>query len=121
MPGSTICRGPVLRDPAPAGSATPRFSPTLRLDLADHSPTDFEWGYEGSGPAQLALALLADALGDENRALALYPAFKEEVVAALPASAWRLSAFAIRETAHRLEDESTGVPLGSIGSPAENA
>src|SRR5947209_8602479 len=36
----------------------------LRLDLFNHSPTGFSWGYGGSGPAQLALALLADALGD---------------------------------------------------------
>ena len=35
----------------------------LRLDLFNHSPTGFEWGYAGSGPAQLALALLADMLG----------------------------------------------------------
>jgi hypothetical protein len=33
-----------------------------RLDLANHSPDGFEWGYGGSGPAQLALAILADAL-----------------------------------------------------------
>lgn len=32
----------------------------LRLDLANHSPDGFEWGYGGSGPAQLALALLAN-------------------------------------------------------------
>jgi Family of unknown function (DUF6166) len=36
----------------------------LRLDLFNHSPTGFGWGYGGSGPAQLAVALLADALGD---------------------------------------------------------
>ena len=30
-----------------------------RLDLCSHSPSGFEWGYGGSGPAQLALALLA--------------------------------------------------------------
>lgn len=29
-----------------------------RLDLFNHSPTGFEWGYGGSGPAQLALAIL---------------------------------------------------------------
>ena len=28
-----------------------------RLDLCNHSPTGFECGYSGSGPAQLALAL----------------------------------------------------------------
>ncbi len=31
----------------------------LRLDLYNHSPTGFEWAYNGSGPAQLALAILA--------------------------------------------------------------
>ena len=35
-----------------------------RRDLWNHSPTGFEWGYCGSGPAQLALALLADHLGE---------------------------------------------------------
>ena len=30
-----------------------------RLDLFNHSPTGFEWGYFGSGPAQLALAIVA--------------------------------------------------------------
>src|SRR5262245_4369364 len=33
-----------------------------RLELANHSPTGFEWGYGGSGPAQLALAMVADGL-----------------------------------------------------------
>lgn len=45
----------------------------MRLDLANHSPTGPEWGYAGSGPAQLALAILADYLSDnpEARAIAL--------------------------------------------------
>jgi hypothetical protein len=29
-----------------------------------HSPSGFEWGYEGSGPADLALSLLCDVLGE---------------------------------------------------------
>jgi hypothetical protein len=37
----------------------------MRLDLWNHSPTGFEFGYGGSGPAQLALAILADCCGDE--------------------------------------------------------
>jgi Family of unknown function (DUF6166) len=56
----------------------------LRLDLFNHSPTGFSWGYGGSGPAQLALALLADALGDDYRAIRLHHAFKFKVVAAWP-------------------------------------
>lgn len=33
-----------------------------RHDLFNHSPDGFAWGYGGSGPAQLALAILADHL-----------------------------------------------------------
>jgi hypothetical protein len=55
----------------------------LRLDLRNHSPTGFSVGYTGSGPAQLALAILADYKGD-NFALRHYQQFKREVIAALP-------------------------------------
>lgn len=51
-----------------------------RLDIIDHSPTGVEWGYRGSGPAQLALAILADYY-DEDTAKRLYRAFMREVVA----------------------------------------
>ena len=61
-----------------------------RLDLWNHSPTGFEWGYGGSGPAQLALALLADHLGDDAEALALCEPFMQRVVAELDNS-WELT------------------------------
>jgi uncharacterized protein DUF6166 len=61
-----------------------------RYDLKLLSPTGFEWTYEGAGPAQLALALLADHLGDDARALALYERFMRSVVAELDNS-WELS------------------------------
>jgi hypothetical protein len=64
----------------------------LCLDIRNHSPTGFEWGYAGSGPAQLALALLMAHLGNEARALELYQRFKFHVVAGLPREgAWRLT------------------------------
>jgi Family of unknown function (DUF6166) len=62
-----------------------------RWDLDNHSPTGFEWGYGGSGPAQLALALIADALGDDQLALRLHQKFKWMVVAGLPKDHWRLT------------------------------
>jgi len=37
----------------------------LRLDLGNHSPTGFAWGYGGSGPHQLSIAILSDFFGDE--------------------------------------------------------
>ena len=59
-----------------------------RLDLRNHSPTGFAWGYGGSGPAQLSLAILADFFrgSDEgdDQALALYQEFKFAVIARLP-------------------------------------
>jgi hypothetical protein len=61
-----------------------------RYDLKRLSPTGFEWTYEGAGPAQLALALLADHLGDDRRALALYEPFMRAIVADLDNS-WELT------------------------------
>ncbi len=75
-----------------------------RLDLREHSPTGFEWGYGGSGPAQLALALLADHLRDDTRALQLYQAFKRTVIAALPYHGWSLTSQEIDQALARLEE-----------------
>ncbi|HVC63724.1 MAG TPA: DUF6166 domain-containing protein [Acetobacteraceae bacterium] len=61
-----------------------------RFDIRRFSGTGFEWTYEGDGPRQLALALLADHLGDPQRALALTEQFMRGVVAELD-NAWRLT------------------------------
>lgn len=55
----------------------------LHTQVRNHSPTGFESGYCGSGPAQLALAILVDYRGEEY-ALPRYQRFKELVVARLP-------------------------------------
>lgn len=68
-----------------------------RLDLANHSPTGLSWGYEGSGPAQLSLALLADALDDDAKALKLHQPFNSAYIARIDAKMeWVLSANMIR-------------------------
>lgn len=56
-----------------------------------HSPTGFEWGYGGSGPADLSLSILADFLGNEELAKDLKGAFKWHIVAKLPRMAWILA------------------------------
>jgi len=61
-----------------------------RRDVRDHSPCGFEWGYGGSGPAQLALALLCDVTEDRAVARELYQDFKRAVVAQLPKPGWIL-------------------------------
>jgi len=72
-----------------------QLTPERSLELANHSPSGFEWGYGGSGPAQLALALLLDYTDDEVVALAEYKTFKTEVVSQLectgPDSCWQLT------------------------------
>ncbi|MEW5931999.1 MAG: DUF6166 domain-containing protein [Bacillota bacterium] len=68
-----------------------------------HSPSGLEWGYGGSGPADLALSILADALGDEEAARPLYQAFKREVVATLEHEGWRLPAEQVLEWARAQE------------------
>ena len=52
-----------------------------RLDMRRYSENGFEWTYEGPESRQLALAILADHLGDANRALSLVEPFMREVVA----------------------------------------
>ncbi len=65
------------------------IEPSLRA--ANHSPTGFEWGYRGSGPHQLALAILLDAGIGEEESLRLHGELVREVIASLPEGAWTLS------------------------------
>ena len=76
-----------------------------RYDLRNHSPIGFESGYNGSGPAQLALAICADALGDDNKAQAVYQKFKFKIVAALShTDGWELSEIKVLETIRGLSE-----------------
>lgn len=78
----------------------------LQLHLWNRSPTGFEWGHRGAGTAHLALAILADHLGDDSRARLLHQAFKQRVVAGLANSAWTLTA------------EDVQAAVDEIGAPA---
>ncbi len=63
-----------------------RIDGTARASVAHvprHSPTGIEWGYCGSGPADLARSVLL-ALTDEATAERLYQRFKADVVARIP-------------------------------------
>ena len=57
--------------------------PAGSLRVENHSPTGFEWGYGGSGPTQLALALMLEAGLSDGAARSLYMVFKREVIARL--------------------------------------
>lgn len=59
------------------------LSPARSQSLWNHSPDGFNWGYHGSGPAQLALAL-ALLFVPEDKALRCYQEFKRDYIATLP-------------------------------------
>lgn len=65
-----------------------------------HSPDGFAWGYNGSGPAELARCILLDFLKSDNGKLAdqHYQDFKREFVATWPQNGhWMLSGGEIRK------------------------
>jgi hypothetical protein len=68
---------------------TPRELP-LHLGVYRHSPSGFEWGYLGSGPAQLALALCVEVVGPE-RAVRIHQVVKDRLVAPLVGDDWVLT------------------------------
>ena len=84
-----------------------------QLDLWNHSPTGFEWGYGGSGPAQLALALLANHLGNNDAAVSLQQDFKSQVVASLPYRRWTL-------TGEHIRNALAGLKLPALASSLED-
>lgn len=61
-----------------------------------HSPGGFEWGYAGSGPADLALNILLAATRDHGFAAAQHQDFKRAMVEALPRQGGTIRAAAVR-------------------------
>ena len=82
------------------GESSKELNP--RYDLYNHSPNGFEWGYLGSGPAQLALAILADCTDDEF-ACEYYQVFKEDVIAKIDINTreWELTSAEILRAVSR--------------------
>jgi Family of unknown function (DUF6166) len=60
------------------------LSPERSQAVVNHSPTGFSWGYGGSGPAQLALALLLEIARNTEMALLWYQDVKRHLIARLP-------------------------------------
>ena len=68
-----------------------------RDDLLATASGSFEWGYEGAGPGQLALAILADFYQNDQQALAKYRQFLRAYVAEIEADHWTLEGSRISE------------------------
>ncbi len=81
----------------------------------------FEWGYSGSGPAQLACALLLDYYDDEQFAREHYIAFRNQVVSQLEcdgaAACWHLPGEEIDAAMATLTDDVVALADGGRPSP----
>jgi hypothetical protein len=71
-------------------------------DIKRFTRFGFEWTYEGDSPRQLALAILADYLGDSERAVRLSEPFMKKIVANLD-NDWRLTGAEIDAAVRSLE------------------
>jgi len=93
---------PTVLDPGPS------------LLLANHSPTGFEWGYLGSGPSQLSLAILLHATGDPFDALHYYQRFKRDFVS-MWGERWSITEEEIKLwlAVKRLEEEAGAIVEGA--------
>jgi len=79
----------------------------LCLNVVRHSPDGFEWNYEGSGPAQLAVAILCDHFGKgkaaQAHALRLHQRFKERCIAKCPHDAWTITSAEVTQHVREME------------------
>lgn len=122
-PPTTLYRGERLY--GPGGTAVGvrvtvdgrELSPRPSWKLRDHSPTGFEWGYPGSGPAQLALAVVFDVLGDKDRALDTYQFFKLAAVACWSTDRWQVTAAEVLAVVEQAERERAGAGARTAPDP----
>ena len=107
-PISTLYRGVMAKDGSLVVTVDGQML-SYRFDLRNHSPTGFAHGYSGSGPAQLSLAICADFLDDDRRALAVYQPFKFRIIAQLTMGRpWTLTGAQVADVVEVLEDEMKG-------------
>lgn len=64
--------------------------PDKSQKVRNHSPDGFNWGYGGSGPAQLALAICIELFG-QQAAQRIYQDFKFMLIAPIPHNDFNLT------------------------------
>ncbi len=97
------------------------LDPARSQKVRNHSPDGFAWGYGGSGPAQLALALLLEE-ADEETARAYYQRFKWSVIARLDQNKpWSLTSEQIREWLRAEREKDLNAAHGNGAMPAGGA
>lgn len=76
----------------------------VRHRWALHSPGGFEWGYEGSGPADLALNILL-MVTDRKTAEVWHQTFKHDFIAKLPYDGGSMTVEEVREWLKKVKEE----------------
>lgn len=61
-----------------------------RRELRNHSPTGFDWGFNGGGPMQLALAMLCDFFQDDQKSMEHYQEFARDIIAPIGQQTWSI-------------------------------
>lgn len=74
------------------------------LKIVNHSQTGFNWGYAGSGPAQLAAAILAH-YKSASYARNWYQALKSDIIAQLPQNNFSIADTVIEDWIQRHKGE----------------
>lgn len=106
-----VYQGLRLRDVCYVHKNGKKFDAAASLKVRNHSPDGFNWGYAGSGPAQLALALLLDCV-PQMQAVLLYQDFKAEKVASWGQDHFVCTSVGIRAwAAQKLLDPATAARL----------
>lgn len=86
----------------PDGRATELTLHTPNGSAGPKSPDGHAWGYDGSGPAQLALDILWNVFDAEPHPSA-YQAFKRQELAALEGDAWAITEAFVKSWARRYD------------------
>ncbi len=84
-----------------------RLDPGPSQKIWNHSPTGFEFGYGGSGPAQLALAILYDVTKDRHLSVRHHQRFKWDFIACADKSGFELTEYDVKEWLTKQEVEAT--------------
>jgi len=83
--------------------------------LWSHSPNGFEWGYEGSGPAELARNIIFDACGDWDKTQNHYQDFKREFIARIPFEGGKIEKKRVMDWIEKRESQFSRVMGHALG------
>lgn len=86
----------------------------LALNVCNHSPDGFNWGYMGSGPAQLALALAVDVMAERELAQRIHQRFKVLLMPQLGNEGWLLSELFMQRLLTQAAGELSDVPTAFL-------